>query len=43
MNQAPIRELLRQHLKDNWKAYRHKHLRPALWETRRWLEMTRDK
>lgn len=34
--------LLRQHLKDTVRAIRNGQLRPALWETRQWLKLTRD-
>lgn len=29
--------LIRQHIKDTYKALRYGYLRPALWETRAWL------
>lgn len=35
-------ELIRQHIKDTYKAFRYGHSRPALWETRAWLRKVNE-
>lgn len=34
--------LFRQHIKDTLKAWRYGYLRPALWETKAWLNQVND-